>query len=124
MDTRTTPIRDPHATQYVLLLSLAQSASGANLTAANHVFLVHPMLAGTQEKAVSYEMQAIGRARRWGQLRDTVHLWRFITVETVEEELTKKHQAQLWEREQQACASAQAKSGTGAAAAAAAASAV
>ena len=70
-------------------LSLPQPASGTNLTAANHVMLGHPMLARTQEKAVSFEMQAIGRARRHGQLRDTVHVWRFVTVETVEEELTK-----------------------------------
>merc|ERR1719161_1019303 len=48
----------------VLLLSLQESASGANLTAANHVVFLHPMLASTPEQAVGYEAQAIGRARR------------------------------------------------------------
>jgi hypothetical protein len=90
---------DSTADQFVLLLSLEQSASGTNLTAGNHVVLVHPMLAATQEKAVSFEMQAIGRVRRHGQLKDTVHVWRFVTLDTVEEEITRRHQAELFERD-------------------------
>ncbi|CAE8583771.1 unnamed protein product [Polarella glacialis] len=86
---------DKTADQFVLLLSLEQSASGTNLTAASHVILVHPMLAATREKAVSFEMQAIGRARRHGQLKDTVHVWRFVTLDTVEEEMTTHHQADM-----------------------------
>lgn len=74
--------------QFVLLLSLAQSASGTNLTAASHVLLLHPMLAATRELAMSYEMQAIGRVRRHGQQRSSVHIWRFVTCGTVEEEIT------------------------------------
>lgn len=70
----------------VLLLSLEQSASGTNLTAANHVFLVHPMAAGTPQRAAAFEQQAIGRVRRLGQKR-TVTVWRFVTQGTVEEEL-------------------------------------
>merc|ERR1719310_642549 len=70
---------------FVLLISLAQSASGANLTAASHVIFLHPMLAPTEEKAVGYELQAIGRARRHGQKRSTVHVHRFVTVNTIEQ---------------------------------------
>merc|ERR1719235_1392440 len=90
---------DKSAAQFVLLLSLEQSASGTNLTAGNHVILVHPMLAATQEKAVSFEMQAIGRVRRHGQLKNPVHVWRFVTMDTVEEEITRRHRAELFERE-------------------------
>jgi len=82
----------------VLLLSLEQSASGTNLTCANHVLLVHPMSAATQEQAVAFELQAIGRVRRWGQQRREVHVWRFCTVGTVEEEITRRHQQEVWER--------------------------
>lgn len=70
----------------VLLLSLEQSASGTNLTAANHVFLVHPMAAETPQRAAAFEQQAIGRVRRLGQMR-TVNIWRFVTQGTVEEDL-------------------------------------
>merc|ERR1712194_3789 len=81
--------------QFVLLLSLAQSASGTNLTAASHVILLHPMLAATRDIAMSYEMQAIGRVRRHGQKRSSVHLWRFVTAGTVEEELTRERLASV-----------------------------
>ncbi|CAE7453839.1 Ttf2 [Symbiodinium natans] len=60
--TRAGIIRDwqnnPQSRTFVLLLSLTQSASGTNLTAASHVIFLHPMLAPTAEKAVGYEMQA------------------------------------------------------------------
>lgn len=60
------------------------------------------MLAGSAEHAVGYEMQAIGRARRYGQQRDVVHVWRFVTSQTIEQEITECHQVELWKRE---CAS-------------------
>jgi len=82
----------------VLLLSLEKNASGTNLTCANHVFLVHPMNAATREQSVAFELQAIGRVRRWGQERSEVHIWRFCTVGTVEEEITRKHQKEVYER--------------------------
>mmetsp|Transcript_17261 Transcript_17261/g.54185 ORF Transcript_17261/g.54185 Transcript_17261/m.54185 type:complete len:86 (+) Transcript_17261:1072-1329(+) len=59
---------------------------------------MHPMLAPSAEQAVGYELQAIGRARRHGQRRDVVHVWRFVTAETVEQAITQKHQAALWAR--------------------------
>merc|ERR1712061_788625 len=70
----------------LLLLSLEDSASGTNLTVASHVFLLHPMLASSQEEASSYESQAIGRVVRLGQERP-VHVWRLVTFHTVEESL-------------------------------------
>jgi len=81
----------------VLLLSLEQSASGTNLTCANHVIFVHPMSAQTQEESVAFELQAIGRVRRWGQPRKEIHIWRFCTVGTLEEEITRKHQKEIYE---------------------------
>jgi len=72
--------------QRVLLLSLEMSASGTNLTTANHVLLVHPMAAATPERAVVFEQQAIGRCVRLGQQRQ-VTVWRFVTKGTVEEAL-------------------------------------
>ena len=82
----------------MLLISLAQSASGANLTAASHVIVLHPMLAPTEEKAVGYELQATERARRHGQKKDVVHVWRFVTADSVEQAITERHQAALWGR--------------------------
>jgi len=70
----------------LLLLSLEDSASGTNLTVASHVFLLHPMLARSQAEAASFEAQAVGRVRRLGQA-EPVHVWRFVTAGTVEEEL-------------------------------------
>lgn len=87
----------------VLLLSLEHSASGTNLTAASHVVFVHPMNASSAERAVSYEAQAIGRCRRWGQLRPEVHCWRFVVRGTVEEAITAEHRRELWEHHLKQC---------------------
>lgn len=76
---------------WVLILSLERAASGLQLTAANHVFFVHPMNAASRKVAVSYEQQAIGRIRRIGQTRESVHVWRFVTRDTVEEHISKLH---------------------------------
>merc|ERR1711862_659447 len=82
----------------LLLLSLDESASGTNLTAANHVIIVHRMDAATSEEAVAFEMQAVGRVRRPGQLRK-IHVWRFVTVGTIEQRITEEHQQELWQRQ-------------------------
>lgn len=79
-------------------MSLQESASGTNLTAANHVIIVHPMEALTREEAVAFEMQAIGRVRRPGQERK-IHIWRFVTMNTIEQKITEDHQRELWERQ-------------------------
>eukprot|EP00397_Hematodinium_sp_SG-2012_P004112 GEMP01004123.1.p1 GENE.GEMP01004123.1~~GEMP01004123.1.p1 ORF type:complete len:1077 (+),score=243.78 GEMP01004123.1:175-3405(+) len=70
----------------VMLLSLEDSASGTNLTAANHVILIHPMVASSVEKARANERQAVGRVRRQGQTKP-VQLWRFVTENTLEEDM-------------------------------------
>lgn len=82
----------------MLLLSLEESASGTNLTAANHVLIVHPMEASTKEEAVAFEMQAVGRVRRPGQLKK-IYIWRCVTVGTIEQVITEEHQKELWERQ-------------------------
>lgn len=69
---------------YVLLLSLDGHASGTNLTCANHIFLVHPMVAASRHQQIAYERQAIGRAARLGQTRP-VTVWRFVVEETLEQ---------------------------------------
>ncbi|CAE8648892.1 unnamed protein product, partial [Polarella glacialis] len=73
----------------LLLLSLEKSPSGMTLTCANHVFFVHPMVAETPSLAEGYERQALGRVRRPGQEK-TVHVWRFVTADTVEDELSRR----------------------------------
>jgi len=82
----------------MLLLSLEESASGTNLTASNHVIIVHPMEAATREEAVAFEMQAVGRVRRPGQERK-IHIWRFVTIGTIEQSITEAHQRELWQRQ-------------------------
>eukprot|EP00929_Paragymnodinium_shiwhaense_P064962 TRINITY_DN32616_c0_g1_i3.p1 TRINITY_DN32616_c0_g1~~TRINITY_DN32616_c0_g1_i3.p1 ORF type:complete len:1241 (+),score=264.55 TRINITY_DN32616_c0_g1_i3:81-3803(+) len=76
---------------YVLILSLQRAAAGTNLTSANHVLFVHPMNAETVSSAAAYERQALGRVRRIGQTRKEVHVWRYITKETVEEHICRLH---------------------------------
>jgi len=70
----------------VLLLSLEDSASGTNMAHANHVLLVHPMVAASAEEQRAYEAQAIGRVRRWGQCR-RVQVWRYVMEGTIEADL-------------------------------------
>merc|ERR1712157_13939 len=82
----------------ILILSLEESASGTNLTASNHVIIVHPMEAATREEAVAFEMQAVGRVRRPGQQRK-IFIWRFVTIGTIEQMITEDHQRELWERQ-------------------------
>merc|ERR1712232_151484 len=73
----------------VMLLSYEHSASGTHLTAANHVFILHPLVAATPALSKAYEDQAIGRVARLGQTKDvTVH--RFIAASTVEAALAER----------------------------------
>lgn len=74
----------------VLLLSLEDSASGTNMAHANHVLLVHPMMAASSEEQRAYEAQAVGRVCRWGQRRQ-VHVWRFVMEGTVEADIAARH---------------------------------
>lgn len=70
----------------VLLLALDERCAGANLTAANHVFFAHPLLQDGSRSPADIATQAIGRARRFGQTR-TVHVWQFLTLQTIEENM-------------------------------------
>jgi len=68
----------------VLLLNVSDaSAAGLNLTNANHVLFVSPLLVESQYKYESAMVQAIGRCRRYGQEK-VVRVYRFVGVGTVD----------------------------------------
>jgi SNF2 family DNA or RNA helicase len=69
----------------VLLLNVIdESASGANLTNANHSIFLSPLLALSKQAYDARETQAIGRIRRYGQTKH-VHIYRFLTLDSVDE---------------------------------------
>ena len=71
----------------VLLLKMDdEQSAGLNLTNLNHAVFVHPLLAGSQQEYDSYETQAVGRIRRFGQ-RKVVHVWRFLAEDTIDTEI-------------------------------------
>ncbi|KAG0709412.1 hypothetical protein DFH29DRAFT_842204 [Suillus ampliporus] len=71
----------------VLLLNVMdESASGANLTVANHGIFLSPLLTQSQEVYDACETQAIGRLRRYGQIKH-VNIHRFITMDTIDVEI-------------------------------------
>lgn len=71
----------------VLLLNLMdESASGANLTSANHAIFLSPLLAPTKEIYQACEIQAVGRLVRYGQSKH-VYVWRLRTKDTIDEEI-------------------------------------
>ncbi|GLB41686.1 putative C-5 cytosine-specific DNA methylase [Lyophyllum shimeji] len=71
----------------VLLLNVMdESASGANLTSANHAIFLSPLLAPSREIYKACETQAIGRLVRFGQTKH-VYVWRFLTTNTIDEEI-------------------------------------
>ena len=71
----------------VLLLNVMdESASGANLTSANHAIFLSPLLAPTLEVYKACETQAIGRVQRYGQTKH-VHIWRFLSLNTIDTQI-------------------------------------
>jgi SNF2 family DNA or RNA helicase len=71
----------------ILLLNVMdESASGANLTSANHAIFISPLLAPSQEVYDACETQAIGRLRRYGQEK-LVHVYRFLTKDTIDTQI-------------------------------------
>ena len=71
----------------VLLLNVMdESASGANLTGANHAIFLSPLLAVSQEQYDMCETQAVGRLRRYGQTKH-VHVYRYLTTNTIDMEI-------------------------------------
>jgi SNF2 family DNA or RNA helicase len=76
----------------VLLLNVMdESASGANLTGANHAIFLSPLLTESQEEYNACETQAIGRLRRFGQTQ-IVHIWRFLTMDSMDVEQFERRQ--------------------------------
>lgn len=78
----------------VMVLSSESQSSGANLEVANHVMIIHPYcppgLSSVSvvplAQAQAFEQQAIGRVLRFPQSKP-VHVYRFYSVGTPEEEL-------------------------------------
>lgn len=68
----------------VLVLNIGDaSAAGSNLTNANHVIFVSPYLTDREQTYHAAMTQAIGRARRYGQLR-VVHTYHFLALKTID----------------------------------------
>ncbi|KKK13442.1 hypothetical protein ARAM_000893 [Aspergillus rambellii] len=68
----------------VLILKLgSEMAAGLNLQCANHVIFLSPLLAQTQYDYDSAMIQAIGRARRYGQTRH-VHVYHLLAKMTID----------------------------------------
>ncbi|EWC46566.1 hypothetical protein DRE_04289 [Drechslerella stenobrocha 248] len=71
------------STRVLLLEVMGETAAGANLTVANHVVFLSPLLAVNDQQYQAAETQAIGRARRYGQ-KKTVHIWRLVAEGTID----------------------------------------
>lgn len=85
----------------VLLLDIAdESASGSNLTAANHVIFLSPLIT---EEAQQYEAtmeQAIGRAVRFGQVKN-VMIWRLMVSDTIDQKVYEEREKRILEVDQE-----------------------
>ena len=60
-----------------------------NLTNANHAIFLSPLLAVSKQAYDARETQAIGRIRRYGQVKH-VHIYRFLTMDSVDETIFKE----------------------------------
>jgi SNF2 family DNA or RNA helicase len=58
------------------------------LTVANHAIFISPLLAKNQFEYTQAETQAIGRIRRFGQVK-TANIYRFVTRNTIDEDIYK-----------------------------------
>jgi SNF2 family DNA or RNA helicase len=59
-----------------------------NLTVANHAIFISPLLSKNQFEYTQAETQAIGRIRRFGQVK-TANIYRFVTRNTIDEDIYK-----------------------------------
>lgn len=57
-----------------------------NLTVANHAIFISPLLSKNQFEYTQAETQAIGRIRRFGQVK-IANIYRFVTRSTIDEEI-------------------------------------
>ncbi|PWZ01188.1 hypothetical protein BCV70DRAFT_159503 [Testicularia cyperi] len=84
----------------VLLLNVDdESAAGSNLTVANHVIFVGPLLKQEQQQYDATMTQAIGRCVRYGQLKK-VFVWRLITLDTIDQEILEKREDRALDQQQ------------------------
>lgn len=74
---------DARFRRVLILNSSTESSAGANLTGANHVIFVSPLLANSRHHFAQSYIQCIGRARRNGQ-KKMVHVHRFVALGTVD----------------------------------------
>ncbi|KAF8637647.1 hypothetical protein AX17_002715 [Amanita inopinata Kibby_2008] len=81
-----TDFQEGSSARVLLLNVMDESASGANLTNANHAIFISPLLASSKEIYKASETQAIGRLVRYGQTKH-VYIWRFLTTNTIDEEI-------------------------------------
>ncbi|KAK6528033.1 hypothetical protein TWF281_009290 [Arthrobotrys megalospora] len=72
-----------NAGRVLLLEAMAETAAGANLTVANHVIFLSPLLTVNEHQYTAAETQAIGRVRRYGQ-KKKVHIWRLAVQGTID----------------------------------------
>lgn len=88
--------QDPGSKMQVLLLDIDRStASGANLTVANHIIFLSPLKTATQAQFEATETQAIGRAVRYGQTKPMVWIHRIFAMDTVDVDIMKKRRPGL-----------------------------
>ncbi|KAF3033362.1 hypothetical protein E8E12_001636 [Didymella heteroderae] len=81
---KTSVHEDPEDRPKVLLLNLtSETAAGVNLTNANHIIFVSPLLVESQYKYDSAMTQAIARSRRYGQEKK-VHIYHFAALRTID----------------------------------------
>lgn len=79
----------------VLILSLAgEQASGLNLTNANHIVFLSPLLASTQYDYEATMKQAVRRVRRTGQKRP-VFVHRFVALNTIDVDILERREKLL-----------------------------
>ena len=81
----------------VIMLSLAKSASGTNLTEATHILFVEP-IDGNCDEVRAIEAQAIGRACRLGQ-KNNIKVIRILTKDTIEEQIYKTYKSSQEKKE-------------------------
>lgn len=91
---RSTQLDDfQHGHQRVLLLSIAdESAAGSNLTVANYVIFLSPLVAEEAQQYHATMEQAHGRAVRFGQTRK-VAIWRFALRDTIDQKILSSREA-------------------------------
>ena len=86
-----------HALGVFDLLPLLTQIS-RNLTNANHVIFVSPLLSETQHGYDASRTQCIGRAKRYGQ-RKTVHVYDFLALNTIDVDLYQEQEKKTLTRQ-------------------------